>query len=203
MWQHVIPAERAHALPKLLGLLRPGGVLAVTLRQGPAEAGARHASGVADGTGTPCTRMRRDGDPHRRDTGSDGSAERHLDGHRVAPAGRWHRRPGPCSGTSFSTTRKARPTSLDCCPLPRRRRSGRRGNTAKNSSVVLPLGLIALDWVRLTNPWLRPVSRRPQQCRPGSRIPRTRPASDYTVRAVPSHPNVQVPAEMTLIRWQR
>jgi hypothetical protein len=32
----------------------------------------------------------------------------------------------------------------------------------ENSSVVLPLGLIALDWVRLTNPWLRPVSRRPQ-----------------------------------------
>lgn len=38
VWQHVVPAERARALRKLLGLLRPGGVLAVTLRQGPAEA---------------------------------------------------------------------------------------------------------------------------------------------------------------------
>jgi hypothetical protein len=40
VWQHVIPAERARVLRKLVGLLRPGGVLAVTLRQGPAEARA-------------------------------------------------------------------------------------------------------------------------------------------------------------------
>ena len=38
VWQHVLPAERDRALRKLLGLLRPGGVLALTLRQGPAGA---------------------------------------------------------------------------------------------------------------------------------------------------------------------
>ena len=37
VWQHVIPADRSRALRKLLGLLRPGGVLAVTLRHGPVE----------------------------------------------------------------------------------------------------------------------------------------------------------------------
>jgi starch phosphorylase len=35
------------------------------------------------------------------------------------------------------------------------------------------------------------------------RIPGTRPADEYTVRVVPSHPGVWVPAEITLIRWQR
>jgi len=35
------------------------------------------------------------------------------------------------------------------------------------------------------------------------RIPGTRPADEYTVRVVPSHPGVWVPAEIALIRWQR
>lgn len=38
VWQHVAPGERARALRKLLGLLRPGGVLVLTLRRGTAEA---------------------------------------------------------------------------------------------------------------------------------------------------------------------
>ena len=38
VWQHVAPGNRARAMRKLLGLLRPGGVLALTLRHGPAEA---------------------------------------------------------------------------------------------------------------------------------------------------------------------
>jgi SAM-dependent methyltransferase len=38
VWQHIRPAERSPALRKMRGLLRPGGLLAVTLRQGPAEA---------------------------------------------------------------------------------------------------------------------------------------------------------------------
>ncbi len=38
-WQHVVPGERACAMRKLLGLLRPGGVLALMLRHGPASAG--------------------------------------------------------------------------------------------------------------------------------------------------------------------
>ncbi|MBU8546126.1 MULTISPECIES: methyltransferase domain-containing protein [Roseomonadaceae] len=37
-WQHVAPADRRRAFRKLVGLLRSGGVLAMTLRDGPAEA---------------------------------------------------------------------------------------------------------------------------------------------------------------------
>jgi len=38
VWMHVLPNDRARAFRKLVGLLKPGGVLAFTLRQGPAEA---------------------------------------------------------------------------------------------------------------------------------------------------------------------
>ena len=36
VWQHVAPDERPRAMRKLLGLLKPGGVLVLTLRHGPA-----------------------------------------------------------------------------------------------------------------------------------------------------------------------
>jgi SAM-dependent methyltransferase len=38
VWQHVHPADRPRAFRKLVTLLRPGGVLALTLRSGPAPA---------------------------------------------------------------------------------------------------------------------------------------------------------------------
>jgi hypothetical protein len=37
VWQHVALIEREGAMRKLVGLVRPGGVLALTLRHGPAE----------------------------------------------------------------------------------------------------------------------------------------------------------------------
>jgi SAM-dependent methyltransferase len=37
VWMHVLNNDRARAFRKLVGLLKPGGVLALTLRQGPAE----------------------------------------------------------------------------------------------------------------------------------------------------------------------
>lgn len=36
VWQHVAPGDRSRAFRKLIALLRPGGVLALTLRSGPA-----------------------------------------------------------------------------------------------------------------------------------------------------------------------
>ena len=39
VWMHVPPAERARAFRKLVTLLKPGGLIAITLRIGPAEAG--------------------------------------------------------------------------------------------------------------------------------------------------------------------
>ena len=35
------------------------------------------------------------------------------------------------------------------------------------------------------------------------RIPGSRPAGDYTVRVVPCHAGVRVPAELSLVRWQK
>ena len=37
VWMHVAPSDRARAFRKLITLLKPGGVLAITLRRGPAE----------------------------------------------------------------------------------------------------------------------------------------------------------------------
>src|SRR5262249_43000794 len=39
VWMHVAPADRRRAFRKLVALLKPGGRLAITLRQGPAEPG--------------------------------------------------------------------------------------------------------------------------------------------------------------------
>jgi SAM-dependent methyltransferase len=39
IWMHITPAERARAFRKLINLLKPGGVIAITLRHGPAEPG--------------------------------------------------------------------------------------------------------------------------------------------------------------------
>ena len=39
VWMHVAPSDRERAFRKLITLLKPGGVLAITLRIGPAEAG--------------------------------------------------------------------------------------------------------------------------------------------------------------------
>jgi SAM-dependent methyltransferase len=38
VWMHVAPSDRARAFRKLINLLKPGGILAITLRHGPAEA---------------------------------------------------------------------------------------------------------------------------------------------------------------------
>jgi SAM-dependent methyltransferase len=37
VWMHVAPTERARAFRKLITLLKPGGILAITLRHGPAD----------------------------------------------------------------------------------------------------------------------------------------------------------------------
>jgi len=37
VWMHVPPSERARSFRKLINLLKPGGVIAITLRDGPAE----------------------------------------------------------------------------------------------------------------------------------------------------------------------
>ena len=48
VWMHVAPSDRARAFRKLITLLKPGGVLAITLRSGPAEPDRRFHPVSAD-----------------------------------------------------------------------------------------------------------------------------------------------------------
>ncbi len=47
LWQHVAPGNHARAVRERLGLLRPGGVLALTLRLRPADSGRRRTTELA------------------------------------------------------------------------------------------------------------------------------------------------------------
>jgi SAM-dependent methyltransferase len=114
VWQHIVPTERGRALRKLLGLLRPGGVLAISLRHGPAEA----ARGMHPVSPAELERLARDFGAMvvRTAATADELVGQTSRGPAspcacptTAPA------PCPCLGTSFSTTRKAQPTSWDCC----------------------------------------------------------------------------------------
>jgi len=49
VWQHVVPADRPRAFRKLATLLKPGGVLVMTLRHGPAPSGMQmHPTSTAE-----------------------------------------------------------------------------------------------------------------------------------------------------------
>jgi SAM-dependent methyltransferase len=153
VWQHVVPAERARALRKLLGLLRPGGVLAVTLRQGPAEAAramhpvslteleqlARELGAMVVRTAETPDQM---GRPEVTWTGvalrlpDDGTGALPLLRHVIL-------------NDQKSATYKLGLLRALC-----RAADGQAGlsQEREDGSVILPLGLIALDWVRLYLP---------------------------------------------------
>lgn len=48
VWQHVAPPDRPRAFRKLVGLLRSGGLLALTLRHGPDDGRGGHPVGLAE-----------------------------------------------------------------------------------------------------------------------------------------------------------
>ena len=48
VWQHVAPPDRPHAFRKLVGLLRSGGLLALTLRHGPDDGRGGHPVSPAE-----------------------------------------------------------------------------------------------------------------------------------------------------------
>ena len=49
VWMHVVPGDRMRAFRKLINLLKPGGLIAITLRHGPAERSQGDASRFACG----------------------------------------------------------------------------------------------------------------------------------------------------------
>ncbi|MBI0534355.1 class I SAM-dependent methyltransferase [Roseomonas sp. KE2513] len=48
VWQHVAPSDRPRAFRKLVGLLRPGGLLVMTLRHGPDDGRGGHPVSFAE-----------------------------------------------------------------------------------------------------------------------------------------------------------
>ncbi len=48
VWQHVAPADRPRAFRKMVGLLRSGGLLAMTLRHGPDDGRGAHPVGLSE-----------------------------------------------------------------------------------------------------------------------------------------------------------
>ena len=152
VWQHVAPAERPRALRKLLGLLRPGGLLTLTLRQGPAEAGRGmypvslvELEGLARAHGAMVVRT------HAMDDA--------LGRPGVSWTGVALRLPDDGTGALpllrhvILNDRKSFSYKLGLLRALCRVADGQAGLAeAQDEAVAVPLGLVALDWLRLYLP---------------------------------------------------
>jgi SAM-dependent methyltransferase len=152
VWQHVIPADRPRTLRKLLGLLRPGGVLAVTLRQGPPEAArAMHPVSLTEleqltrELGAMVVRTAETPDQMGRpDITWTGVALRLPDDGTGAL---------PLLRHIILNDQKSATYKLGLLRVLCRAADGQAGLAQeRDDSAVLPLGLIALDWIRLYLP---------------------------------------------------
>ena len=156
VWMHVAPSDRAKAFRKLMTILRPGGLLAVLLRHGPAEAGRGFHPVSADEI-----RMlaRNHGAFVEREAGDDDALGR-RGVHWTKMAVRL-----PDDGTGAlpllrhvtlnddkSSTYKLGLLRALC-----RIADGAAGmsRAAGDDHVAVPMGLLALTWIRLYKPLLR------------------------------------------------
>ena len=153
VWQHVAPGSRERALRKLLGLLRPGGVLALTLRHGPAAEGRAmypvsvdDVEGLARGHGAAVERVVRMPDRMGRPGVSWTGVAFRLpdDGTGALPLLRH-----VILNDAKSATYKLGLLRVLC------RAADGQGGMAEDrgeGAVALPLGLVALNWLRLYLP---------------------------------------------------
>jgi len=158
VWQHIAPDDRARAFRKLVTLLRPGGVLAMTLRAGPAPAdrpmhptSSGEIEGLARAHGMEVLKVQASNDLQGRDGVSwTGVALRMPDdGTGALPLVR-----GIVLGDEKSSTYKlgllravarvAEQSPAAALPAP-----------DQPDTVELPLGLVALYWVRMYLPLVR------------------------------------------------
>ena len=153
VWQHVLPADRARALRKLLGLLRPGGVLAITLRHGPFEPGrGMHPVSLAElealarQLGAVVVRVQPAADEMGRPEVSWTGVALRLpdDGTGALPLLRH----------VILNDQKSSSYKLGLLRALCRAADGQAGlaEPRGDDAVVLPLGLVALDWLRLYLP---------------------------------------------------
>ena len=191
VWMHVAPSDRARAFRKLINLLKPGGLIALSLRHGPAEAArAMHAVSADE--------IRR----LARDHGA--LVERCVtdDDHLGRPDVRWTRvavrLPDDGAGAlpllrhvilndEKSSTYKLALLRVLC------RIADSAGGLARHPDddhVAVPMGLVALTWLRLFKPIIEadlpqsPGNRRGADG-PGLREGRVQPSR---CRPVPSRP---------------
>ena len=155
VWMHLPPSDRPRAFRKIINLLKPGGVLAITLRDGPADQ-ARGIHRV----------LLEEVDGLARDHGA--YVERHAeaDDHLGRPGIRWIqvaiRLPDDGTGAlpllrhvilndNKSSTYKLALLRTLC-----RLADGAAGFTRDHDDefVAVPMGLVALTWIRLFKPLL-------------------------------------------------
>ena len=155
VWMHVAPSDRTRAFRKLITLLKPGGVLAITLRHGPAEAGRRFHPVSA----TEIKSLARDhgGFIERETTADDLLGRREIRWDQLAI-----RLPDDGTGAlpllrhvilndDKSSTYKLGLLRVLCRIADS---AGGLASPANDEHVSIPLGLVALMWIRLYKPLL-------------------------------------------------
>jgi SAM-dependent methyltransferase len=153
VWQHVPPGERERAMRKLLGLLRPGGVLALSLRHGPPGAGrSMHPVSLPE-----VERLARE---HGAIVAKTADLPDQQGREEVSWTGVALRLPDDGTGALpllrhiILNDQKAATYKLGLLRALCRAADGQAGLVQERDedTVVLPLGLVALNWLRLYLP---------------------------------------------------
>lgn len=166
VWMHVEPSDRARAFRKLVTLLRPGGLLAITLRSGPADAErGLHAVSVDE-----IKALARD---HGVFVEQEGSTEDHLGRYDIQWAHLGLRLPDDGTGAlpllrhiilndDKSSTYKLGLLRTLCRIADSAYGFNRLGD---DDHVAVPMGLVALTWIRLYKPLLaESMPQNPSNC---------------------------------------
>ncbi len=178
VWMHVAPADRSRAFRKLITLLKPGGCLAITLRSGPAEAERRLHPVSADEIRSLA-----------RDHGAFVEREVTADDHFGRGEIRWTqlavRLPDDGTGALpllrhvILNDDKSSTYKLGLLRVLCRIADGAGGlaSPVDDEHVEIPMGLVALTWIRLYKPLLAAdMPQSPLNRRGGERLGFARPA---------------------------
>ncbi|MCY4662870.1 MAG: methyltransferase domain-containing protein [Acidobacteria bacterium] len=172
VWMHVAPSDRARAFRKLITLLKPGGALAITLRSGPAEPARRFHPVSADEVRVLA-----------RDHGAFVEREVDADDYLGRENVRWTqlaiRLPDDGTGALpllrhvILNDDKSSTYKLGLLRVLCRIADGAGGLVAQvdDECVAIPMGLVALTWLRLYKPLLgADLPQSPANTRGGERL---------------------------------
>lgn len=172
VWMHVAPSDRARAFRKLITLLKPGGVLAITLRLGPAEADRTfHPVSAAE-----IRSLARDHGAfvEREVTADDLLGRREIRWEQLAV-----RLPDDGTGALpllrhvILNDDKSSTYKLGLLRVLCRIADGAGGlaSPVNDEHVAIPMGLVALTWIRLYKPLLAAnMPQNPRNCHGGDQL---------------------------------